>query len=72
VHGPHRWTADISIGKTFRISESVNVQVRADAFNALNHVSYGNPNGNITSADFGRITSAGNARSGQIGARLVF
>jgi hypothetical protein len=72
VHGPHRWTADLSIGKNFRISESVNVQVRADAFNALNHVNYGNPNGNITSADFGRITSAGNARSGQIGARLVF
>lgn len=72
VRGPHRWTVDLSIGKTFRVTESVSLQVRAEAFNALNHVNYGNPNSNITSPDFGRITGAGNARSGQIGARLTF
>jgi hypothetical protein len=72
VHGPHRWTMDLSIGKVFRVTESVNVQVRADTFNALNHVNYGNPNSNITSSDFGRITGAGNARSGQVGVRLTF
>lgn len=72
VRGPHRWTVDLSIGKTFRLTESVNLQLRADAFNALNHVNYGNPNSNFTSPDFGRITGAGNARSGQIGARLTF
>jgi outer membrane receptor protein involved in Fe transport len=72
VHGPHRWTVDLSIGKAFRINESVQVQVRADAFNALNHVNYGNPNSNITSPDFGRITGAGAPRSGQVGARLTF
>ena len=72
VHGPHRWTVDLSIGKVFRVTESVNVQVRADMFNALNHVNYGNPNANITSSDFGRITGAGNARSGQVGVRMTF
>ena len=63
---------DLSLGKTFRITEAVNLQIRADAFNALNHVNYGNPNTNTTSPDFGRITGAGNARSGQVGARLTF
>ena len=59
------------------MKESVSLQVRADAFNALNHVNYNNPNTNISSPDFGRITSAslvsglGN-RVGQIGARLTF
>jgi hypothetical protein len=72
VRGPHRWTMDVSLGKVFRLTESVSLQVRADAFNALNHVNYGNPTSGITSVDFGRITGAGNARTGQVGARLTF
>src|SRR5262245_15910442 len=72
VRGPQRWVMDVSLGKIFRIREGVNLQVRADAFNALNHVNYSNPNGNITSVDFGRITGAGQSRTGQVGARLTF
>jgi hypothetical protein len=77
IRGPGRVTADISLGKTFRLTESVAVQVRADAFNAFNNVNYNNPVTNINSPDFGKITSAslsgalGN-RVGQIGARLTF
>jgi hypothetical protein len=83
VRGPGRWTVDMSLGKTFRIKESIRLQIRADAFNALNHVNYSNPNTNITAPDFGRITSAGGAsgifqltsggaRTGQVGLRLTF
>jgi hypothetical protein len=72
VYGPGRWVVDLSVGKVFRISESVNLQVRADAFNALNHVNYNNPVVNINSPDFGRITGAQTARTGQVGARLTF
>jgi outer membrane receptor protein involved in Fe transport len=77
LRGPGRVNIDLSLGKTFRLTESVAVQVRADAFNAFNNVNYNNPTVNLTSPDFGKITGAsvqgglGN-RVGQIGARLTF
>jgi hypothetical protein len=37
-----------------------------------NRVNLNNPNRNIISPDFGRITGAGSARTGQIGVRLTF
>jgi outer membrane receptor protein involved in Fe transport len=72
VRGPGRWTADISLGKSFRLRESLRLQIRADAFNALNHVNYGGPTTSIASPDFGRITSAPGWRTGQVSARLTF
>ena len=72
VYGPGRWQADISIGKIFRFGESANLQIRADAFNALNHVNYANPVTSIASPDFGKLTSAPGWRSGQMNARLTF
>jgi hypothetical protein len=72
VYGPGRWQADISIGKIFRLGESANLQIRADAFNALNHVNYANPVTSIASPDFGKLTSAPGWRSGQMNARLTF
>jgi hypothetical protein len=74
VVGPGRWQADISLGKNFRLTESIDLQIRADAFNAFNHVNYSNPVLNITSTDFGKITSVPNAswRTGQVNARLRF
>jgi hypothetical protein len=72
AYGPGRWSADISIGKTFQLQESVSLQIRGDAFNAFNHVTYNNPQLSIASPDFGRITSATGWRTGQVSARLAF
>jgi hypothetical protein len=72
ISGPGRWQADISLGKTFRLRESMNLQVRADAFNAFNRVNYANPVTSITSPDFGKLTSAPGWRTGQMNARLTF
>jgi len=47
---------DFSILKNFRLpSESRYLQFRFEAFNFPNHPNWGNPNTNVTSADFGRI-----------------
>ena len=62
----------MSLSKTFRLKESRRLQVRADAFNALNHVNDSNPNSNITSAGFGQISGVGASRTAQIGARFTF
>jgi len=72
ISGPGRWTADISIGKIFRMTESTSLQIRGDAFNAFNHVNYANPVTNISMPDFGRLTSATGWRTGQVNARLTF
>ena len=48
---------DIGISKTFTMPwEKHRLMVRADLFNAFNHVQFGFPNSDITSATFGTIT----------------
>ena len=47
--------------------------LRAEAFNILNRVRMGNPDSNVTSANFGIIRSQGNdPRRMQFGAKIVF
>jgi hypothetical protein len=38
---------DLSVGRKFPITEKVNLQFRADAFNVLNHSNFTNPDGQI-------------------------
>jgi hypothetical protein len=55
--GPNLFNSDMSIFKNVSIYERVTAQFRFDAFNALNHINYGNPNGAIDSTSSGSITS---------------
>ena len=49
---------DLGILKAFQMPfEGHKITLRADIFNAFNHVQYGFPNNNITLANFGTITS---------------
>jgi len=48
-------------------------QLRGEFLNAFNHVEFGDPETNPTSANFGRITSQANLpRNVQIGLKLIF
>ena len=49
--------ADFSAFKDFRLFESHTIGFRADAFNAFNIASYGNPDNTITDSNFGQITN---------------
>ena len=68
ITGPGSWRLDGSLGKSFQISESKQLQIRFDATNILNHpdpFAAGNnptPELNINSDDFGTIGSKGNQR----------
>ena len=46
---------DLSIFRQFPIMESKRLEFRAEMFNALNTPVFGTPNGNISSADFGKV-----------------
>jgi Carboxypeptidase regulatory-like domain len=71
LRAPGTWNLDFSAAKDFRITERLKMQLRGDAFNALNHTNLSGLTTNITSSAFGRLTTA-TARSVQIGAKFIF
>jgi hypothetical protein len=48
---------DLGATKSVRLTDRFTLQIRADAFNAMNHTHFGAPNTSPTSSDFGSITS---------------
>jgi len=72
VRGPGLQNADLMIGKTFRLSERVHLEFRAEAFNVSNTPPLNDPNGSFGSAAFGAITSAGNPRDFEFAGKLRF
>lgn len=76
VFGPHYFDTDLSLQKNFTIREKYTFQLRADGFNAFNHINWGNPNGNIDQG--GSITSgpfpnsSANPRQMQFSGRVQF
>jgi len=64
---------DASVLKDFHAGERFKIQYRFEAFNVLNHASFGAPNVSPTSAAFGTITSVSSVpRVLQQGLRVVF
>ena len=57
MRGPSFFDEDATITKAFTIHENVVAKFRMDAFNVFNHITAGNPGGNIESA--GTITGEG-------------
>jgi hypothetical protein len=74
--GPGRTTLDMSIGKNFGLSklrEGMQMQIRMDVNNALNHPLWSNPNSSIGSTSVGKITGTSvGGRFLQLGARFEF
>ena len=56
-HGPGIEDADLSLFKQFKMSERYSLQFRAEFFNAFNHPNFANPNANINSSNFGKVTN---------------
>lgn len=64
---------DASVIKKFAVGEQRYFQFRMEAFNVLNHPTFGAPNTSVTSSSFGIInTQANRPRQLQMGLRFVF
>jgi hypothetical protein len=64
---------DAAIIKNIHFTERAYLQARLEAFNVLNHPTFGSPNMQVTSSQFGVIsTQANRPRQLQIGVRFVF
>jgi hypothetical protein len=74
VRGPLFWQLDMVASKDFRIplGDQTRVQFRFEAFNLLNKTNFRAPNANRSTAAFGTITSAWDARQMQVGLKLMF
>jgi Carboxypeptidase regulatory-like domain len=73
VYGPGRQTLDLALQREFAMTETIKVQVRAEAFNALNHTNFGTPNRFVNTPQFGTITEAATpGREIQFGVRVSF
>ncbi len=74
--GPNWRDLDLSLGKSFKLVEGVNFEIRGDAYNAFNHPNLAQPNAATGTgvAGGGVITSTVGAtgRDLQIGGRLTF
>lgn len=66
LQGPGLYNIDFSISRSFRLrwlGESPKINVRADAYNVLNHTNLGNPDSLLTSSTFGIATYGRQGRS---------
>ena len=81
--GPGFANVDLSIGKEFPLTERLKFEFRADAYNAFNHVDYGNPDANVGYSGGGLADSFAGISTGpaggnsnmriiQLGARVTF
>jgi hypothetical protein len=64
---------DLALVRSFALTESLHMELRAEGFNALNHSNWGTPNRFVNTPQFGTITEASTpGREFQLGARLSF
>src|SRR6266704_1469582 len=73
VNGPGLWRYDMALLKNTRIRESVNLQVRAEAFNLFNHTNFQTVGTTLTTTStFGHVTAVRDPRIMQLGLKLNF
>ncbi len=87
IRGPHFVNFDVSLVRTFKMTERYSLQVRAEAFNLFNHPnfvggyapsglyagqSYGTLSQSLNAANFGAITGAYDPRIMQFAMKLFF
>ena len=79
VYGPGFASLDLSGEKNTKITERLNLRLRADAFDILNHPNFAQPSGNTTSSTFGQISATrfptsdgGSSRQLQLSAKFQF
>jgi hypothetical protein len=72
IYSQHSFNTDLSAFKTFPLTERVNAQFRAEAFNVFNNVTFYGSNAVLNSPSFGVISSSSGGRVLQFALRLSF
>ena len=80
INYPGAIQVDVALSRSFSLKERLKLEWRAEAFNVINHTNftgysantYGGLTATLTSAQFGRITTAGDPRILQFALKLLF
>jgi trimeric autotransporter adhesin len=72
IIGPSQFSFNASLGRNFRVSDRLSLDLRVDSTNILNHVVFSAWNVNVTNQQFGLPTAANAMRSMQTTLRLRF
>jgi hypothetical protein len=75
IVGPGAWNVDFAAFKDFKLGARVTTRLNVFVTNLFNHPNWGRPDTNITSANYGRISSLNSVfppRMIVIGARLMY
>jgi Carboxypeptidase regulatory-like domain/TonB dependent receptor len=73
LYGPQLFTTDLSVAKSFMISERLKFQIRVEFFNVSNSPQFSNPNAVFGTAAFGSVTSTSiDNRAIQFAGRLIW
>ena len=73
VYGPGMQTVDAALVRSIALGEKLHMELRGEAFNALNRSNWGTPNRFVNTPQFGTITEAATpGREFQLSARLSF
>ena len=76
--GPGQFSADMTLGKTFKFTERVNMKFEWQAFNVFNRANFllattgGGANNHLTFSNFGQAAGTLNARNMQFSLKLSF
>jgi hypothetical protein len=74
LYGPGFINVDLSVFKTFALTEKIKLEFRGEFFNLANHPRYSQPDANLFDGNFGKITSTllSSERQIQFAARVSF
>jgi hypothetical protein len=72
LRGPKTWSFDMALTRSFALTETQRLEVRAEAFNVTNSFRPGNPNVTLNNNTFGQIRTALDPRIFQFALKYVF
>jgi hypothetical protein len=80
VRGPGGWNLDFGVFRAFRLGATRRLEFRLDAINVTNTPKFANPNGDVTSGNFMRITDVAGGQAApqyptrevRVGVRFAF
>ena len=75
LNGPGATFVDMTLTKAFMLPRGTRLEARFEAYNVFNYLVWDDPDVNISSANFGKVTrkrTDGSGREVQIGLRFVF
>ena len=72
LRGPAYGQWDMGLARRQSFERGVSLELRFDAVNVFNNRQLSPPNGGVTGGTFAQITASGQARSGQVKARLTW